>query len=215
MKKVGILGSGIVGKTLASGFTKKGYSVMIGSRTPAKLDDWNRKENSKILTGTFIDTASFGEILVLALKGSIAEEVLKSIGNDVLKDKIIIDATNPIADLPPENGVLRFFTDLNKSLLEKLQNSFPDTRFVKAFNMVGSAHMVDPDFIDGKPSMFICGNDTSSKSTVGKILHEFGWEVEDMGSSEAARAIEPLCMLYCIPGIREQKWNHAFRLLKK
>jgi predicted dinucleotide-binding enzyme len=128
--------------------------------------------------------------------------------------KPIIDATNPIADAPPENGVLKFFTDLDDSLMEQLQSAFPDLRFVKAFSSVGSSLMVDPQFKDGKPTMFICGNDDAAKNTVSGILDQFGWETEDMGTAAAARAIEPLCILWCIPGFQKNEWNHAFKLLK-
>jgi predicted dinucleotide-binding enzyme len=127
----------------------------------------------------------------------------------------VIDTTNPIADAPPDHGVLRFFTTYDQSLMEQLQSEFPDVHFVKAFNSVGAAFMVDPEFAGGKPTMFICGNDEAAKKSVGKILDQFGWEIEDMGSVEAARAIEPLCMLWCIPGFLRNQWTHAFKLLKK
>ena len=137
-------------------------------------------------------------------------------GIDALKNKVIIDATNPIADSAPANGVLHFTTDLNVSLMEQLQQYFPEAHFVKAFNSVGAALMVNPDFEGVKPSMFICGNNEFAKEIVANILTQFGWETEDMGHAEAARAIEPLCMLWCIPGFLHGKWvNHAFKLLKK
>ena len=125
----------------------------------------------------------------------------------------MIDATNPISG-PPQNGVLSFFTSLDKSLMELLQRQFPKARFVKAFNSVGNARMVDPDFGGVRPTMFICGNDSAAKSTVARILDQFGWETEDMGGVEAARAIEPLCILWCIPGFLRNEWTHAFKLLK-
>jgi len=105
------------------------------------------------------------------------------------------------------------FTDLNDSLMERLQREFPDARFVKAFSSVGNALMVNPQLRDGRPSMFICGNDEAAKQTVAGILGQFGWDSVDMGGVEAARAIEPLCMLWCIPGFLRNEWNHAFRLL--
>jgi predicted dinucleotide-binding enzyme len=125
-----------------------------------------------------------------------------------------MDATNPIADAPPENGVLKFFTNLDDSLMEQLQREFPDVGFVKAFNSVGSALMVNPEFKNGKPTMFICGNDAKAKEVVAGIVEQFGWESEDMGGAEAARAIEPLCILWCIPGFQKNEWNHAFKLLR-
>jgi len=116
--------------------------------------------------------------------------------------------------VPPVNGVLQFFTDLNESLMEKLQFQLPEAKLVKAFNCVGNAYMYKPDFPDGPPTMFICGNDEAAKKIVTEILISFGWEIEDMGKAEAARAIEPLCILWCIPGMIRNQWTHAFKLLK-
>ena len=151
---------------------------------------------------------------MLAVKGTVALDALRSAGTTNLAGKTVIDATNPIADAPPINGVLKFFTDLDESLMERLQRDFPSARFVKAFNSVGNAHMVNPRFKSGKPTMFICGNDEAARKTVTGILDQFGWETADMGKAEAARAIEPLCMLWCIPGFLRQEWGHAFKLLR-
>ena len=112
------------------------------------------------------------------------------------------------------NGVLKFFTNLDESLMERLQREFAAARFVKAFNSVGNAFFVNPQFKDGKPTMFICGNDEGAKKIVKGILDQFGWETADMGKVEAARAIEPLCMLWLIPGFLRNEWKHAFKLLR-
>ncbi len=136
-------------------------------------------------------------------------------GGDALKDKTILDATNPIDEAPPEDGVLRFFTGPNESLMEQLQTEFPSSNFVKAFNSVGAVRMINPQFEDGKPTMFICGNNPDAKQKAAEILDTFGWEVADMGTAQAARAIEPLCILWCIPGFLNNQWNHAFKLLLK
>ena len=213
MKKIGILGSGDVGKSLSKGFLKHGYDILIGSRDPEKLDAWG-KEN-RINSGSFAQVAAFGEILVLATKGMAAEQALKLAGEENLKGKVIIDTTNPIADAPPENGVIHFFTTLNESLMEQLQEKFSTARFVKAFNSIGNALMVNPDFGGLKPSMFICGNDADAKKEVSDILDQFGWEPEDLGSMEAARAIEPICILWCIPGFLRNDWMHAYKVLRK
>ena len=213
MKKIGILGSGDVGKALGSGFIKHGYQVKIGSRDTAKLTEWKSENGENASIGNFAEAAQFGDIIVLATKGGAAKDVLALAGAENLNGKTIIDATNPIADAPPENGVLRFFTGLDKSLMEMLQEAFPHAHFVKAFNSIGNAFMVNPPF-KSKPGMFICGNDDNAKKEVCSILDLFGFETEDMGRMEAARAIEPLCMLWCIPGFRENKWTHAFKLLK-
>jgi len=212
MKKVGIIGSGIVAKTLGSGFLAKGYDVMLGSREAGKLDDW-KAENSKGHTGTFEDAAAFGDIIVLSVKGSAASDAIELAGVQNFNGKTVIDTTNPSAVVPPENGVLRFFTNLDESLMEMLQERFPAAHFVKAFNSIGSAFMVDPKFSE-KPTMFICGNNVAAKQDVSHILGQFGFDVEDMGKDTAARAIEPLSMLWCIPGFLNNQWNHAFRLVK-
>ncbi len=210
---VGVLGSGDVAKVLARGFLQHGHSAMMGTRDPAKLAPWIA-ENPKVRVGSFADAASFGEMIVLAVKGAAAVEALRAAATSNLAGKIVIDATNPIADAPPTNGVLRFFTNLDESLMERLQKEFASARFVKAFNSVGSHCMVNPQFQGGKPTMFICGNDETAKKTVQGILGQFGWETADMGRAEAARAIEPLCMLWCIPGFLRNEWAHAFKLLK-
>ena len=210
--KIGVLGSGDVAKILAGGLVTHGHDVMIGSRTPAKLADWASR-NPKAVPGTFADAAQFGELIVLAVKGTAAHDALHLAGASNLAGKAVIDATNPIADAAPVNGVLKFFTSLDVSLMERLQKAFPDARLVKAFNSVGNACMVNPQFKGGKPTMFICGNDEASKETVRGILDQFGWETADMGKAEAARAIEPLCMLWCIPGFLRNDWVHAFKLL--
>lgn len=210
--KIGVLGSGVVGQVLATGFLKHGHEVTIGSRSADKLKEW-AAQNPRGRTGDFEATAEFAEVLVLAVKGTVAADALRAAGAANLSGKIVIDATNPIADAPPTNGVLPFFTDFRESLMERLQREFPDAKFVKAFNSVGSAGMVNPQFKGGRPTMFICGNDAAARKTVTAILDQFGWETADMGKAEAARAIEPLCMLWCIPGFLRNEWNHAFKLL--
>jgi 8-hydroxy-5-deazaflavin:NADPH oxidoreductase len=211
--RIGLLGSGTVGTTLAGGFLAHGHEVMIGSREPAKLDDFTRR-NRGARAGTPEETARFAEIGVLAVKGTAAAAMVRAAGAANLAGKPVIDATNPLADAPPVNGVLRFFTSLDDSLMERLQREFPQIRFVKAFNSVGSARMVNPVYAAGRPSMFICGNDQPAKALVTRLLDQFGWDTEDMGEVEAARAIEPLCMLWCIPGLRQNQWTHAFKLLR-
>ncbi len=211
--KIGILGSGMVANALAEGFVKHGYSVMLGSRESQKNDIWIKSVGLNAKSGSFSETAAFGEILVNAIKGANSVDALGSIDVSHLKGKIIIDASNPIVDNPPLNGMVQFFTKNNDSLMEQLQKSFPESHFVKAFSCVGSAFMVNPAFKE-KPSMFICGNNTQAKKAVGIILEEFGWEVEDMGVAEAARVIEPLCILWCLPGFLNNDWAHAFRLIR-
>jgi 8-hydroxy-5-deazaflavin:NADPH oxidoreductase len=214
MSKVGILGSGDVGKTLAKGFLKHGYQVAIGSDHSEKLAEFKR-ENPQMEIATFEQAAQSGDIVVLCVKGTVAEKIIDKVKKH-LSGKTVIDTTNPIADAPPQNGVLKLFTSLDDSLMERLQKIAPDAHFVKAFNSVGSGLMINPDFRDNtKPTMFISGNNDDAKKKVYEILERFGFETEDMGKAESARAIEPLCILWCIPGFLRNEWAHAFKLLKK
>ena len=214
MVKVGILGSGDVGKVLAKGFLKNSYQVAIGSDHPEKLTEFKR-ENPEMETATFEQAAQSGDIVVVCVKGTVSEKIVEKVKRH-LTGKTVIDTTNPIADAPPQNGVLKYFTSLEESLMERLQKIAPDAQFVKAFNSIGSALMVNPEFGDDtKPTMFICGNNDDAKKKVHEILEKFGFEVEDMGKVESARAIEPLCILWCIPGFLRNEWSHAFKLLKK
>jgi predicted dinucleotide-binding enzyme len=214
MVRVGILGSGDVGKVLAKGFLKNGYQVAIGSDHPEKLAEFKR-ENPEMETATFEQAAQSGDIVVVCVKGTVAEKIVEKVKRHIT-GKTVIDTTNPIADAPPQNGVLKYFTSLEESLMERLQTIAPDAQFVKAFNSIGSALMVNPEFGDDtKPTMFICGNNDDAKKKVHEILEKFGFEVEDMGKVESARAIEPLCILWCIPGFLRNEWSHAFKLLKK
>src|SRR5215472_13624580 len=211
--KVGVLGSGDVGKTLGGGFLKHGHEVMMGTRTAAKLSDW-AAQNQKARVGSFADAAAFAEMVVLAVKGTASADALRAAGAANLSGKPVIDATNPIADAPPTNGVLKFFTNLAESLMERLQREFDGARLVKAFNSVGSVCMVNPELKGGKPTRFSCGKRGSASKTVAGMLDQFGEERAEMGKAEAARAIEPLCMLWCIPGFLRNEWLHAFKLLQ-
>lgn len=215
--KIGILGSGIVGRVLGTAFIAEGHEVMLGTRNVQKEDvvQWLSK-NPEAKAGSFEETAIFGEIIVLAMSGDVSEEVIKNSGIENFNDKVVIDATNPIDHTrPPVNGVLPYFTTMDESLMERLQKLLPDAKLVKAFNSVGNGFMYKPGFNGQAPTMFICGNNEEAKKTVSKILDSFGWETEDMGMVESARAIEPLCILWCIPGILRNQWTHAFKLLKK
>jgi 8-hydroxy-5-deazaflavin:NADPH oxidoreductase len=214
MNKVAVIGSGQVGQVLADGFLKHGYEVRRGTREPSKLAGWQANAGGSASVGTFAEAAAFGDVVVLAVKGSVAEAAIDLCEGE-LAGKTVLDATNPLKDVPPTNGVLAFFTALDDSLMERLQRRAPTARFVKAFSCVGSGVMVNPDFGGTKPSMFICGNSSDAKQEARVLLDKLGWQTEDMGGVEAARAIEPLCILWCIPGFLQNSWSHAFHLLKK
>jgi hypothetical protein len=186
---------------------------MVGTREPGKLVEW-QKTHSGAKLGSVSEAAAFAELVVLAVKGSASAQALRSAGQSNLAGKVVMDATNPISDGPPDHGVLSYFTKMNDSLMEQLQREFEKARLVKAFNSVGSARFVNPRYAAGRPTMFICGNDEPAKKVVSGILDQFGWETADMGGAEAARAIEPLCMLWCILGFTRNEWTHAFKLLR-
>ena len=214
--KVGIIGSADVGQALGTGFHSEGHEVMIGSRHTGKEDlvNWEKKHKGAKL-GSFKEAAAFGDIVVLAVGGDVVENAIELAGGENLSGKIVIDVTNPISkDAKPEDGVLKFFTTQDESLMERLQKQNPKAKFVKSFNIIGSDLMYKPKLKGGPPTMFICGNDEGAKKKVTDILIAFGFEVEDMGTAKAAGCIESLCVLWCIPGFLKNQWSHAFKLLK-
>jgi 8-hydroxy-5-deazaflavin:NADPH oxidoreductase len=212
--KVAILGSGDVGQTLGAGFLKHGHQVMMGTRNPKKEEvmQWVA-ETPGATAGTFAEAATFGELIVLAVLGKAVESVVRLAGPANFKGKTLIDATNPITDAPPVEGVLGFTTGPNESAAEALQDLLPDARVVKAFNSVGAGQMINPHYEQGVPTMFFCGNDEAAKKVVSDVIQQFGWEPFDCGTIISARALEPLCILWCLPGFRQNLWTHAFKVL--
>lgn len=213
MKKIAVLGSGVVGQTLSDGFLRHGYDVVRGTRDPEKLADWKTGAGAKASVATFADAAKAAGIVVLAVKGDAAEEVVALATPAALAGKTVLDTTNPIAAGPPKDGIIRYFTGPNESLMERLQAKAPAARFVKCFSCVGSVLMVNPE-LPSKPSMFICGDNEEAKAETRVILDQFGWEIEDLGAAAAAAAIEPLCILWCIPGFLKNDWRHALKMLR-
>jgi len=212
--KIGILGSGSVGQTLAAGLLKQGHQVMLGSRTPEKPEvQHGLQGNPGGSVGTFEQAARFGELLVLSTHGSAAENAISLAGPQNFSGKTVIDTTNPIAAAPPVGGILAFTTGPNESLGERIQSVLPQAHVVKAFNSVGAGRMVNPTYKQGPPTMFICGDDAAAKQTVCGIIQQFGWEPYDCGGIIAARALEPLCILWCLRGFQHNQWDHAFKLL--
>jgi len=165
--------------------------------------------------GTFAEAAQFGDVAVLAVLGRVLEEVIKLAGPASFKGKTVVDTTNPLADAPPVDGVLQFTTGPNESLGERVQTLLPEANVVKAFNSVGNTRMVNPQFEQGVPTMFLCGDSAQAKARVAEIIRQFGWEPFDCGGIIASRALEPLCMLWCIPGFLNNQWTHAFKVLTR
>jgi predicted dinucleotide-binding enzyme len=212
--KIGVLGSGVVGQVLGAGFLKHGHEAMLGTRDPQKkeVQDWVRA-TAGAQAGTFDEAARFGEMIVLAVAGPAVDNAIELAGPANFAGKTLIDATNPIANEPPVNGVLKFLTGPNESLAERIQAKIPAAHVVKAFNSVGNALMINPHFSQGVPTMFFCGDSSDAKSQVAAIIQQFGWEPYDCGGIVGARAIEPLCILWCLPGFLRNDWNHAFKML--
>lgn len=213
--KISVLGTGEVGKRLASGFISIGHEVMLGSRDPAseKVKSWIAANGTSASGGTLEQTAQFGEVIVVATPWTAAKNALKLAGASNFAGKVVIDVTNPLIyeeNKPPRLGI--GYTD---SAGEQVQRWLPGAHVVKSFNIVGNAHFIHPDFPCGPPDMFIAGNDDEAKKTVTSFLKQFGWEVIDIGGMEGARLLEPMCILWAIYGIRTGTWNHAFKLLRK
>ena len=210
--RMGILGSGDVGRALAAGFAALGHDVRVGSRDPRKLDAWKESAGPHVTTGTFAEAARFGDILVLATLGIATEEAIRLAGIEAFDGKVVIDTTNPLdfsQGVPPTLTIGH--TD---SLGEVIQRLLPRARVVKAFNTVGNALMVNPQFPE-RPDMFICGNDDDAKTIVAQICEHFGWGVIDLGGIESSRYLEPMCLVWVLHGFRSGTWTHAFKLLRQ
>jgi predicted dinucleotide-binding enzyme len=213
--RIGVLGTGGVGRALGKGFVTLGHDVKMGSRSPTneKAVAWAKEIGSKASVGTFGQAATFGEVIVLATLGVANDAVLRDAGPDTFRGKVVIDATNPLdlsGGVPPTLAVSG-----NDSGGERVQRLLPDAHVVKAFNTVGNAFMFRPSFPGGPPDMFICGNDQDAKVRVGRIVTEFGWGVVDAGGIESSRYLEAMCMVWVLSGIHSKNWNQAFKMLKK
>ena len=211
--KIAVLGTGDVGKSLAAGFLERGDAVMMGSRDAEKPRAWASGAGARASGGTFAEAARWGDVAVLATIWSGTENALRLAGAEALAGKTVIDATNPLVFTPGKPPVLALGHDDSGG--EQVQRWLPGSKVVKAFNIVGYAHMVHPDFPGGPPDMFYCGGDDAAKKTVEGILRDFGWSPVDIGGIEGARLLEPLCILWVLFGLRGGGWNHAFTLLKR
>jgi predicted dinucleotide-binding enzyme len=212
--RVGVLGSGEVGRRLAAGFESRGHEVMIGTRDPGKpeLRDWRSADGSGVEAGTFAQTAEHGELLVLAVLGDAAEEVIADAGTDNFSGKVVIDAMNPLdfsGGFPPKLSITG-----EDSLGERVQRALPEAKVVKAFNTIGNPYFVDPSFSEGKPTMLIAGDDDAAKRTVRDVLADFGWpDTVDIGGIEGSRELEAICIAWVKIGGARGAWDHGFKLL--
>lgn len=208
--KIGIIGSGQVGQTLAKGLADEGHDVRIGSREGNKLEAFTAQTGMK--EAPFAEIAAFADVVVLAVKGDAAEGIVKELAA-ALAGKAVLDTTNPISG-PPSGGIVPYFTAANESLLERLQIAAPAAKFVKFFNSVGAGLMVHPKVRGGTPSMFLCGNDAGAKAQAAQLAKQLGWNVEDVGTAAAGHAVEALCQIWCAPGFVSNDWMHAFAVLR-
>jgi predicted dinucleotide-binding enzyme len=210
--KVGVLGSGDVGKSFARAFAAIGNEVMIGSRSPEKLSDFVAGAGAGIRSGTFEETAKFGDMIALATLGTATTEALRIAGPENFAGKVVIDATNP---LDFTTGAPRLFIGFEDSLGEQVQRQLQGARVVKAFNTVGNTLFYKPELPGGPPDMFLCGDDEEAKKTVSQVCKAFGWGVIDIGTIDGARYLEPMCLVWVLHGIRTGGWTHAFKVLHK
>ena len=211
--RVGVIGSGAVGRALAAGFAARGHEVTIGTREPEENDELQAwaAQHDDVAVGTFAAAAEAGEIVVLATRGTAVEQAIQTAGAQRLAGKLVIDATNPLAPDPATGGpgLAVGHTDSGGEIV---QRALPDTRVVKAFNTVNNALMVDPGF-DPRQPMFIAGDDEGAKATVASILDDFGWDAFDVGGIEQSRQLEALVILWVAIGQRRGAWDHAFTLV--
>ncbi len=210
--KIGVIGSGDVGKSFARAFSALGHDVKIGSRTPEKLNEFVAQAGDRVTASTFKETAHFGEVVVMATLGVATEEAIRLADPESFRGKVVIDATNPLDFSPGRPPGLAI--GHQDSLGERVQRWLPNARVVKAFNTVGNPLFFKPQLKGGPPDMFICGNDADAKKIVSQICRDFGWGVIDIGGIEGSRYLEPMCMTWVLYGILSGTWNHAFKMLR-
>ena len=212
--RIGVLGSGDVGRRLAAGFRGRGHDVMIGSRDPDKpeLRKWQSGDGAGVEAGTFAQAAAHGDLLVLAVLGNAGQAAIADAGPDNFSGKVVIDAMNPLdfsGGFPPKLSITG-----EDSLGERVQRTLPDAKVVKAFNTIGNPYFVDPRFGEGQPTMLIAGDDAGAKRTVGDVLADFGWsDTVDIGGIEGSRELEAICIAWVKIGGTRGSWNHGFKLL--
>lgn len=196
--KLGVFGTGMVGKAIATKLASLGHEVMMGSRTPdnEKAAAWVKKAGDKASQGTFADAAAHGEIVFNCTLGSATMDVLRAAGADNLKGKVLIDTTNPLdfsKGMPPT-----LFVSNDDSLGEQIQREFPDTKVVKSLNTINADLMVDAALLPREHAVFVSGNDADAKERVTGILRDwFGWQqIIDLGDITTARGTEAYLLLW-------------------
>lgn len=212
--RVGVLGTGDVGRRLATAFIQEGHEVMIGSRDPEKtaIVQWREENGPQARTGDYQETAAFGEWIVLSVLGKVAVDLVAGM-KDELAGKLVIDTTNPLD--ASQEGPPGLFVGTTDSLGEQIQRAAPKAHVVKAFNIIGNPLMYKPELPGGPPTMFYCGDDAEAKKTAHQILSDFGHEGVDIGGIDGSRYLEPMVPLWVRYGIHTGGWNHGFKMLRK
>ncbi len=217
MEKIGVLGTGMVGQTIATKLVELGYEVRMGSRllNNEKAFEWAKPLGDKASFGTFESAASFGNIIFNCTKGDVTLSMLKSLSAASIANKILIDITNPLdfsKGMPP--SLISEYANTN-SLGEEIQKALPDTKVVKTLNIVSADVMVDPDKTGGEPTMFVCGNDKDAKNETIKILNQFGWkDILDIGDIKSARGIEMLLPVWIETMMSLDNRYFAFKIIR-
>jgi 8-hydroxy-5-deazaflavin:NADPH oxidoreductase len=191
--RIGVLGTGNAGRTIASALLSNGHEVRLGSRTAGNeaAVAWAQEIGGPASEGTFADAAGFGELLVNATAGAASLDALALAGAEQLAGKVLIDVANPLdfsKGMPPTLTVCN-----DDSLGEQIQRAYPDVRVVKSLNTVNASVMVDPSLVPGTHTVFVAGNDADAKAQVGDLLQEFGWpasSILDLGDIGGARGME-------------------------
>jgi len=210
---IGIIGSGDVARSLGEGLVAAGHEVMIGTRDTKRkeLKSWHKKNAKHKSLGSTTQAASFAEVAILATAWHATEDVLAQIRPE-LAGKVVIDVTNPLQFNDDEAPELTLGHSMSGG--EIVQHSLPDSHIVKTLNIINHAHMVQPKYKSGTPTMFICGNNQSAKAHTVEMLADFGWkDIVDIGGIEKSRLLEPLCLLWIEYGVSRGTWDHAFSVL--
>ena len=200
--RIGIIGSGAVGRALARGLQRHGHETRIGTR---------KEQVEGLPVGTPSEVAADADLVFLAVQGAAAVEVAGELAGD-LTGKVLVDTTNP---LDFSSGAPGLFVGHTDSLGERVQLAVPRTEVVKAYNTVGNPLMVDPDLPGGPPTMFIAGNSEHGKGMVAELLTATGWEVADLGGIEASRYLEAMCLAWVLAVRASGNPDQAFKLLRR
>jgi predicted dinucleotide-binding enzyme len=220
--RVGVLGSGGVGRTLGSAFGELGHAVKLGARAADNqaAAAWARAAGPLASAGTFADAAAFGDVLVVATLGVATEDALRAAGPAQFAGKIVLDTTNPLVLARGQPPTLAF--GHSDSLGERVQRLLPTARVVKVFNTVCHGLMIRPSFPGGPPDMFVAGNDADAKRFAAELCATWGWGTVDLGGIEASRLLEPIVIAWLYAGLQRGlplatsgTWTHAFKLLQQ